>query len=104
MPQSANDRSRHYRVGIAMRRNWLAACAALLVVSAFFPANARARSTPAPAPQLTPVAPESVGFSSSRLRLLDSAMDRAVDGGEVAGILTMLVRHGKIVDLHMHGV
>jgi CubicO group peptidase (beta-lactamase class C family) len=87
-----------------MPKNWMAACAALLVVGTFFPANARAKSTTVAAPQLTPAAPESVGFSSSRLRLLDSAMDRAVDGGEVAGILTMLVRHGKIVDLHLHGV
>ena len=31
-------------------------------------------------------------------------MDRAVDDGQVAGIETMLVRHGRIVDFHLHGL
>ena len=88
-----------------MKNHWLAAGAALLAIGLWHAADARTKqASAAPAPQLSLAPPESVGFSSSRLRVLDAAMDHAVDGGEVAGILTMLVRHGKIVDLHMHGV
>jgi CubicO group peptidase (beta-lactamase class C family) len=55
-------------------------------------------------PQLQIVAPDTVGFDAAKLRLLDDAMDGAVDKGEVAGIEIMAVRHGKIADLHLHGL
>ena len=86
-----------------MRKLLLAVGAALIVV-AIGDADARARSAISPPVQLTPAAPEAMGFSPARLKLLDAAMDRAVDSGQVAGIETMLVRHGRIVDLHMRGV
>jgi CubicO group peptidase (beta-lactamase class C family) len=54
--------------------------------------------------QFPAVAPETVGFDSSKLKLLDNAMDAAVDNAQVAGILIMAARHGKLVDLHMHGM
>lgn len=60
---------------------------------------AQAASTP----QFTLVPPDTVGFDAGKLKALDDAMDQAVDTGEVAGIQIMAVRHGKIVDLHMHG-
>jgi CubicO group peptidase (beta-lactamase class C family) len=83
-----------------MKRLLLAAAATVLVAGTF--ADALAKDA-APA-QLTPAAPEAVGVSADRLKLLDAAMDRAVDSGQVAGIETMLVRHGRIVDFHVHGV
>jgi CubicO group peptidase (beta-lactamase class C family) len=56
-------------------------------------------------PQLpSAAAPQDVGFDSSKLKLLDAAMDKAVDSGEVAGIEIMAVRHGRIADLHLHGL
>lgn len=53
-----------------------------------------------PLPQ---AAPQSEGFDPAKLKLLDDAMDKAVDDGQVAGIAIMAVRHGKIADLHWHG-
>jgi hypothetical protein len=46
----------------------------------------------------TPVKPESVGFSTERLQNLHTLMQEAVDHQEVAGVVTLLARHGKIVD------
>ena len=86
-----------------MRQNYWAALAALLVLGVSVPADAKPKIA-TPQQQLVPAPAESVGFSPERLKLLDAAMDGAVDRGEVAGIETMLVRHGRIVDLHMHGL
>jgi CubicO group peptidase (beta-lactamase class C family) len=47
--------------------------------------------------------PESVGFSSERLKRLDGAMAQAIGSGETQGMITLLARHGKIVDLNMYG-
>ena len=41
--------------------------------------------------------PESVGISSERLRRIDPAMKRLVDEQQVAGLVTLLERHGKVV-------
>lgn len=81
----------------------MAAAAVMLVAGVSTQAEARAKADAAPA-QLTPAAPQTVGFSADRIKLLDAAMDRAVDSGQVAGIETMLVRHGRIVDFHLHGL
>jgi CubicO group peptidase (beta-lactamase class C family) len=81
-----------------MKIKVLAASAALLALAVSQAASA------GPDTQLSMAPPEAAGFSAERLHALDAAMDAAVDNGEVAGIETMLVRHGKIVDLHFHGV
>jgi CubicO group peptidase (beta-lactamase class C family) len=52
---------------------------------------------------LAVAAPESVGVSSERLRRLDAAMKRVVDEKRIAGIVTLLTRHGKIVDFNAVG-
>ncbi len=75
---------------------WAASAA---VLSLAFASGAEAKSV-----QLTLAAPAAEGFAPDRIRFLDAQMDAAVDRGEVAGIETMLVRHGRIVDLHLHGV
>ena len=49
------------------------------------------------------VKPESVGFSSERLERLHSLMQQAVDQKQVAGIVTILARHGKVVDYRTYG-
>ena len=42
-------------------------------------------------------APEAAGFSVARLERLDRALQEKVDGGQLAGIVTLLARHGSIV-------
>ncbi len=58
----------------------------------------------APAVDLTPVKPESVGFSAGRLERLHTLMQGAVDRQEVAGAVTLLARHGKVVDFRAYGM
>ncbi len=47
--------------------------------------------------------PEVVGFSSDRLERLHKLMQTAVDQQQVAGVVTILARHGKIVDYRTYG-
>jgi len=58
---------------------------------------------PAIAQPLPSASPESVGFDSARLKLLDDYMAGAVAQGRVAGMTTMLARHGKIVEFKTYG-
>jgi CubicO group peptidase (beta-lactamase class C family) len=44
-----------------------------------------------------------VGFSSERLARLDAAMGQAVTDGRVAGMATLLARHGKVVAFNTYG-
>jgi len=52
---------------------------------------------------MTVVKPESVGFSSERLERLHALMRQAVDQKQIAGIVTILARHGKVVDYRTYG-
>lgn len=47
--------------------------------------------------------PESVGFSAERLERLHTLMQKAVDGKEVSGVVTILARHGKLVEFRAYG-
>jgi CubicO group peptidase (beta-lactamase class C family) len=49
------------------------------------------------------VAPESVGLSSARLQRLDTVMQRYIDRGQLAGLITVLVRRGQVAHLGIHG-
>ena len=53
---------------------------------------------------MAPVKPESVGFSSERLERLHSLMQRTVDHKELPGAVTILARHGKVIDYRVYGV
>jgi len=53
---------------------------------------------------MTVVRPESEGFSSPRLERLHTLMQEAVDHQEVAGVVTLLARHGKVVDYRAYGM
>jgi len=48
--------------------------------------------------------PESLGFSSERLAHLHEAMQRPVDDKSLAGVVTLLMRHGKLVEERSYGV
>jgi CubicO group peptidase (beta-lactamase class C family) len=52
---------------------------------------------------MTAVKPESVGFSSEGLEHLHQFMQQAVDQKQVAGIVMILARHGKVVDYSSYG-
>ena len=43
------------------------------------------------------VDPSEVGMSAERLERLDAGMQAMVDDGKLAGIVTVLARHGKVV-------
>ncbi len=76
----------------------IAVCFVLLTAAQFSAAQQ------APALDMTPVKPESVGFSSERLERLHALMQGTVDRKELAGAVTILARHGKIVDYRVYGV
>ena len=52
---------------------------------------------------LSMAAPEDVGMSSERLSRLSDAMQKLVDEGRLAGIVTMVARHGKIIHFETFG-
>jgi CubicO group peptidase (beta-lactamase class C family) len=47
--------------------------------------------------------PESLGFSSERLDVLHKAIQDQVDQKYLAGVVTLLARHGKVVELKAYG-
>lgn len=47
--------------------------------------------------------PAAEGMSASRLKHIDRVMQEAVDSGKVAGVVTMVLRHGKIVQQGAYG-
>ncbi|MBN1906789.1 MAG: beta-lactamase family protein [Deltaproteobacteria bacterium] len=53
--------------------------------------------------QLNTVKPENVGLSSERLARLDGVMLRYVNENKLAGVLTLVARHGKIAHLSTIG-
>ena len=53
---------------------------------------------------MTPVRPETEGFSSARLERLHELMQQTVDKKQLAGVVTILARHGKIVDYRAYGL
>jgi CubicO group peptidase (beta-lactamase class C family) len=50
------------------------------------------------------IRPETAGFSAERLKRLDDAMQSAVDNKTLAGIVTMVARHGKLVQQRTFGL
>jgi CubicO group peptidase (beta-lactamase class C family) len=54
-------------------------------------------------PSLAENKPESLGFSSERLERLHAVMQGEVDQKELPGIVTILARHGKVVEERTYG-
>ena len=71
-----------------------------ILFGALLAAGSTAFGQGAPLPE---AAPESAGFSAERLKRLDEAMQAKVDGKQLAGIVTMLARHGKLVEAKTYG-
>jgi CubicO group peptidase (beta-lactamase class C family) len=71
-----------------------------------FAATAFSQSTHAPqkhARDLAPATAESVGMSTERLTRLNAAMKQLVDDKKVAGLVTLVERHGKVVHFNAAG-
>jgi CubicO group peptidase (beta-lactamase class C family) len=47
--------------------------------------------------------PEEVGLSSERLARIGPAMQKHIDAGEIAGVVTLVARRGRIVHFEAHG-
>jgi CubicO group peptidase (beta-lactamase class C family) len=62
-----------------------------------------AQQPASPALNRTVVKPETVGFSSERLERLHALMQQSVDQKQIAGAVTILARHGKVVDYRTYG-
>lgn len=73
----------------------------LLAFAATLPCAAQTPS--ARVPDLTTVKPESVGFSSERLERLHNLIQGEVDKKQLAGAVTILARHGKVVEYRTYG-
>jgi CubicO group peptidase (beta-lactamase class C family) len=53
---------------------------------------------------LPSVSPSEAGFAPDRLERLHARMQRFVDEGRHAGVVTLIARHGKVVDVQVHGL
>jgi CubicO group peptidase (beta-lactamase class C family) len=56
-----------------------------------------------PSTDIPVTSPEAVGFSPQRLEHLHALMQQAVDQKQIAGIVTILARHGKVIDYRTYG-
>jgi CubicO group peptidase (beta-lactamase class C family) len=56
------------------------------------------------APNLAENKPEALGFSSERLERLHAMMQQEVDQKQLAGVVTILARHGKVVEERTYGM
>jgi CubicO group peptidase (beta-lactamase class C family) len=77
---------------------------AFLMSAAGFEAVAQKKAKAATAQgEITVVSPESEGFSSERLGNLHKLIQDEIDQKELAGAITILARHGKVVDYQTYG-
>jgi CubicO group peptidase (beta-lactamase class C family) len=74
-----------------------------LSVVTTLPCAAQTANRRSPA-DLAVVKPETVGFSSERLENLHNIIQDEIDKKQLAGAVTLLARHGKIVDYRTYGV
>jgi CubicO group peptidase (beta-lactamase class C family) len=61
-------------------------------------ANASGQGSPLPETR-----PDSVGFSVERLKRLDQSLQALVDDKQLAGLVTLLARHGQLVEQKTYG-
>jgi CubicO group peptidase (beta-lactamase class C family) len=53
---------------------------------------------------ISPAKPDTVGFSAERLQRLEAGMQAYIDQKQLAGMVTVLARHGKVVHEKTYGV
>ena len=84
---------------------------ATITASAVLPANvglqltrsALGANAASPSAKLSLTKPEKVGFSSAGVKELETAMQGIVDKGHLAGMVTLLARHGEVVEHKAYG-
>ncbi len=85
-----------------------AALMALVLIAATFSTQPlvaeRVSGATTAAAVLETVDPAEVGLSAERLERLDSGLQALVDAGELAGVVALLARHGKIAFVDVAGV
>jgi len=84
----------------------LTVLAAIILSSSPWSAHSQSPAVPRTAQHVLDITvhkPESVGFSSERLERLHALMQQSVDQKQIAGIVTILARHGKVVDYRTYG-
>jgi CubicO group peptidase (beta-lactamase class C family) len=86
-----------------MRRAGLRLLAGVAMLMSAGAARAQQAPVQGPAIDMTPVKPESVGFSSERLERLHALIQGEIDEKQLAGAVTILARHGKIVEYRVYG-
>jgi CubicO group peptidase (beta-lactamase class C family) len=69
----------------------------LVIVGAQWPSAALAGSIPT-------ARPEEVGLSSERLARIGTAMQRHIDAGEIAGVVTLVARRGRVAHFEAYGL
>ena len=77
-----------------MTRRWVAVLAAVVLAAGL--AQLRA--------DVTLASPESVGFSTDGLNTFTRTMRGLVDDGKLAGVTTLVARHGRVVHFDAYGV
>ncbi|WP_411289181.1 serine hydrolase domain-containing protein [Phenylobacterium sp.] len=86
------------------RAYFAAALTAVTLAVAPAPAAIAQPARKAPVAALVPASsPEALGFDAQRLARLDAYMAKVVADGRVAGMTTLLARHGKIVSYNTYG-
>jgi len=81
-------------VAIPSSRTTCSALAAIWLVAGLLPAAAGT---------LPKAKPEDVGMSSERLARVNDVVKKAIDAGEVAGVVTLVARRGKVVHFEAQG-
>ena len=86
----------------APRLSRLVAALVLTAVTAV-PVDAQRRAAGAAAPALPTATPESVGFVAGALDKMDAGMQDIVDKKQLSGVVTLVARHGKVVQHKAYG-
>jgi CubicO group peptidase (beta-lactamase class C family) len=79
-----------------------AAVAAILILWHFEPSSLASAANPSTA--LMKGDPAAAGFSPERLARLDPVMQQAIDQGTISGMVTVVARHGRIVQEKAYGM
>jgi CubicO group peptidase (beta-lactamase class C family) len=72
----------------------------ILSIGLFLAAGANASGQGTPLPEARP---DSVGFSVERLKRLDQSLQALVEDKQLAGLVTLLARHGQLVEQKTYG-
>lgn len=88
---------------MALRKHLLASVFLVSALALGGMPSAYGKERPTDYAVIKPVAVEKVGFDAEKLKALDAAMAAAVADGHVAGMTTLLVRHGEVVAFNTYG-